>query len=150
MVFLFNITRPSGGCTEEAVRVVSKGGGVSQLVLCLHSSNLRVNRWAAFALGNLLGPGTGKFVSSSFFKKKCLPLSNITESNRHLVVMKGGIDPLVRMIDSPKKDNEAKRWAANIIGLLCMQDRIVTHGLLCQILGNNASLKSLQLLRESK
>jgi hypothetical protein len=45
------------------------------------------------------------------------------EENRHLVVKKGGLDPLVRILDSPKKDNEAKRWVANIIGLLCMKDR---------------------------
>lgn len=85
---------------EEAVRLVSKGGGVGMLVNCLHSSNFRVNRWAAFALGNLLGP----------------------EENRHLVVKKGGLDPLVRILDSPKKDHEAKRWVANVVGLLCMKD----------------------------
>lgn len=48
---------------EEAVRLVSKGGGVGMLVNCLHSSNFRVNRWAAFALGNLLGPGTNALLN---------------------------------------------------------------------------------------
>jgi hypothetical protein len=46
------------------------------------------------------------------------------EENRHLVVKKGGLDPLVRILDSPKKDHEAKRWVANVVGLLCMKDRM--------------------------
>ena len=114
------------GRTDEAVRLVGKGGGVSMLVNCLHSSNFRVNRWAAFALGNLLGPGTRAASHRREFTPSHLARSiRESEENRHLVVKKGGLDPLVRVLDSPKKDNEAKRWVANVVGLLCMKDRTV-------------------------
>ena len=60
------------------MRLVSKGGGVGMLVNCLHSSNFRVNRWAAFALGNLLGPGTNALLNE---RTHFLGIVLVTESH---------------------------------------------------------------------